>query len=73
MSHEFSHAPDHMPLLLQIGKDNRLQGCVARGFKFEEVWLLSDECEELVGEAWGRSGGEGAFWSIPAIKFCIVG
>jgi len=24
VSHEFSHALDHMPLLLQIGKDNRL-------------------------------------------------
>lgn len=51
MSHEFLHASDHMPLLLQIGKDNRLQRCVAWGFKFEEVWLLSKECEELVGEA----------------------
>ncbi|XP_075669880.1 uncharacterized protein LOC142639613 [Castanea sativa] len=60
VSHEFSHASDHMPLLLQIGKDNRLQGRVARGFKFEEVWLLSEECEDLVGEAWGRSGGGGA-------------
>lgn len=51
MSHEFLHASDHMPLLLQIGKDNRLQRRVAWGFKFEEVWLLSKECEELVGEA----------------------
>ena len=73
VSHEFSHALDHMPLLLQIGKDNRLQGRVAQGFKFEEIWLLSEECEELVGEAWGRSRGEGAFWSVLAIKFCIVG
>ncbi|XP_075636847.1 uncharacterized protein LOC142609101 [Castanea sativa] len=31
----------------------RLRG---KSFKFEEVWLLSNECEEAVKEAWGRSG-----------------
>ena len=29
-----------------------------RSFKFEEAWLLSNECEEVVKEAWERSGDE---------------
>ena len=57
VSHIFSHASNHMPLILQIGMDNRFQGRMARGFKFEERWLLEEECGIVVEEAWGWMGG----------------
>ena len=57
VSHIFSHDLNHMPLILQTGMDNRFQGRMARGFKFEERWLLEEECGIVVEEAWGRMGG----------------
>ena len=36
-------------------QQRRLRG---RSFKFEKAWLLSNECEEVVQEAWGRSVDE---------------
>ena len=54
VSHKFSHALDHLPINLQTGMDNRFQGRIARGFKFEEIWLLDEDCEKVVEDAWGR-------------------
>ncbi|XP_075662942.1 uncharacterized protein LOC142632422 [Castanea sativa] len=56
VSHKFSHASDHLPILLQTGRDNRFHGRIARGFKFEEVWLLDEDCEKVVEDAWDRMG-----------------
>ena len=57
VSHIFSHASDHMPLILQTRMDNSFQGRIARGFKFEEQWLLEEECGNVVEEAWVQMGG----------------
>ena len=51
MSHKLSHASNHLPIILQTEMDNRFQGRIARGFKFEEVWLLDEECENVVEDA----------------------
>ena len=51
VSHKLSHASDHLPIILQTEMDNRFQGRIARGFKFEEVWLLDEECENVVEDA----------------------
>jgi len=40
LTHLFSHASDHAPLLLQTMTDHRLRGRGANDFKFEEAWLL---------------------------------
>ena len=40
VSHKFSYASDHMPI-------------IAQGFKFEEQWLLDEDCGNVVEEAWG--------------------
>ena len=40
VSHLFSHASDHIPILLRTMNDRRLRGRGAGGFKFEESWLL---------------------------------
>ena len=36
--------------------DRRLRGRGAGGFKFEESWLLWDDCEEVVHKAWTKGG-----------------
>jgi len=56
VSHLFSHAFDHIPILLTTMNDRRLKGRGASGFKFEECWLLWDDCEEAVLEAWTKGG-----------------
>ena len=40
VTHLHSHASDHLPLILQTQKNQRLRAQGARGFKFEEAWLL---------------------------------
>lgn len=59
MSHKCAHASDHLPIILQIGMDNRFQGRITSGFKFEEVWLLDEDCENVVEDAWGQILGCG--------------
>ena len=39
--------------------DRRLKGRGAGGFKFEESWLLWDDCKEAVLEVWTK-GGQGS-------------
>ena len=60
VSHIFSHASDHMPLILQTGTDSNFHGRIARGFKFEERWLLEEDCGNVVDEAWAQMGGAGS-------------
>ena len=56
VSHLFSHASDHIPILLTTMNDRRLRGRGASGFKFEECWLLWDDCEKAMGGAWTKGG-----------------
>ena len=57
MTHLFSHASNHRPLILQIKKDWRNKIRMSRAFKFEESWLLWEDCERIVMEAWHNAGG----------------
>ena len=52
VTHLFSHASDHLPIILQtkIVRHTNLRS--KNGFKFEEAWLLWDDCEDVVHEAW---------------------
>ena len=59
VSHVFSHASNHIPILLRIMNDRRLKGRGASGFKFKESWLLWDDCKETVLEVWTK-GGQGS-------------
>ena len=52
----FSHAFDHLPILLTTMNDRRLRGRRVGSFKFEECWLLWDDCEEAMLEAWTKGG-----------------
>ena len=56
--HLTSHASDHLPIILQYQICKRHETKGSQGFKFEESWLLWDECEEVIKEAWAK-GGEG--------------
>ncbi|KAL4637806.1 hypothetical protein ACB092_03G102900 [Castanea dentata] len=56
VTHLFSHASDHRPLVLQI-KEWGNKSRMSRAFKFEESWLLWEDCERVVSEAWDNVGG----------------
>ena len=59
VTHLYPHALDHLPIVLQTEhlRTRRSQG--QKGFKFEESWLLWEECEEVVREAWAASESVG--------------
>lgn len=52
--HISSHASDHIPILLQTrtASDFRTRG--PKGFRFEEAWLLLEDCEATVCDAWKK-------------------
>lgn len=54
ITHLFSHASDHHPLVLQTKSYWRIQSNGTQAFKFEESWLLWDDCEKMVFEAWNN-------------------
>ena len=54
VSHLFSHASDRIPILLRTMNDKRFRGRGVGGFRFEESWLLWDDCEEVVHEVWTK-------------------
>ena len=61
ITHIISHALDHLPLILQNHVTQRRTVRGERGFKFEEAWLLWDDCTKVVQDAWENSvGGESA-------------
>ena len=45
---------DHRPLLLQTSDEGGLRNRGVQSFKFEEKWLLWEECEKIVAEAWSK-------------------
>ncbi|XP_050241136.1 uncharacterized protein LOC126690037 [Quercus robur] len=69
VSHLFSHASDHLPILLKTMKDRQVRGRGFGGFKFEENWLLWDDCEEVVTKAWAKGGGDTL--GLRGVKDCI--
>ena len=48
VSHLFNHASNHIHILLTTMNVRQLRGRGAGGFRFEECWLLWDDCEEAV-------------------------
>ena len=72
LTHGFSHASDHVPIFLQTGTDRDFKGRGSCGFKFEESWLMWDDCEGVVMDSWVNSGGEvgGLSAMVDKIKGC---
>ena len=56
-THPFSHASVHLPIILQTKNAWRTNSRSTKGFKFEEAWLLWDDCEGVIQDAWSRQGG----------------
>ena len=57
VTHIVSHSSDHLPLILQNQVPPKLSHKGRRWFKFEEAWLLWDDCEKVIQEAWVNSEG----------------
>jgi len=75
VTHLVSHASNHLPLIMQTRSDKEFRNRGTRGFKFEESWLLWDDCEKTVKENWiSRSGSDSALVAIQEkINECGVG
>ena len=58
MTHLSSHASDHLPIVLSVQSSRKSGYKGQKSFKFEEAWLLFDDCEEVIKDAWERSGAE---------------
>lgn len=56
VTHLFSHAFDHRPLLLLAILALRCRGRSTRLFRFEEAWLMRDDCKKVINEAWSSAG-----------------
>ncbi|XP_030943673.1 uncharacterized protein LOC115968415 [Quercus lobata] len=54
--------------MFPTGTDNNFQGRIARGFKFEERWLLEEDCGNVVDEAWAQTGGADSPMAIVSAK-----
>ena len=60
VTHLSSHALDHLPIILQTKTSKFRLARSNMGFKFEESWLLWEECEAVVHEGWNKMGGTGS-------------
>ena len=50
VTHLPPHESDHLPIILQTEHLKPRKG--RKGFMFEEKWLLWEDCEEVMSEAW---------------------
>ncbi|KAK9992710.1 hypothetical protein SO802_027695 [Lithocarpus litseifolius] len=68
--HLSTHASDHLPILLQV--QSFVPQRRERRFKFKEAWLLMEECEVTVKEAWnsGLVGEQGLASILKKIQVC---
>ena len=58
ITHLSSHASDNVPIILQTKSAAKWlpKGC--HGFKFEESWLLWDDCESMIKGALVKASDE---------------
>ncbi|XP_050271048.1 probable protein arginine N-methyltransferase 6 isoform X2 [Quercus robur] len=52
ITHLSTHVSDHLPIMLQVQSFQQQRQQRGRSFKFEEAWLLSNECE--TNSTWTR-------------------
>lgn len=57
------HRSDHAPILLCTNK-HPVDGCEEKLFRFESLWLSSDECRRVVSDAWQDSVGDNITFRI---------
>lgn len=54
VTHLFSHASDHLPLILHSKMDREYRVRGSWRSKFEESWLLWEDCETVIRESWAK-------------------
>lgn len=56
VTHLFSHASDHQPIILHAQTALRCCGKSTRSFRFEGAWLMRDNYDKVINEAWSLMG-----------------
>ena len=57
VTHLHSHASNHLPIVLQTKPARNQNIRNTRSFQFEESWLLWEDCEAVVQDAWNKRDG----------------
>ena len=72
VTHLSSHASDHALIILQTRTGRKFQDRRNYGFKFEESWLLWNDCEAVVKDAWEKNsdGSSTLATTKKKIKLC---
>ena len=58
VTHLPPHASDHLPILVHVHGSKKIRQRGQRSFKFEEAWLLSNQCEGVIKTAWEMGGSD---------------
>ena len=48
VTHLFSNSSDHRPIIFHVRTALRCHGKSTRSFRFEEAWLIRDDCEHVI-------------------------
>lgn len=46
---------DHKPILIELIERDEEKSKGYQGFKFESKWMLDEECNDIIKEAWGEN------------------
>lgn len=71
ITHRARISSDHPPIVIQADCSTNNTRNRVRPYRFEAIWLSSDECEEVVCQAWTYSFQNQAEQQVgPKIQWC---
>lgn len=73
VTHLSSHASDHIPIILQTKSAAKWRPKGCHGFKFEESWLLWEDCESVIKGAWEKASVEATTMVVAKRKIEVCG
>ena len=73
VTHLSTYTSDHIPIILHIKCSGKWQAKGSHGFKFEELWLLWDDCEEVIKAAWEKGNNEATTLGVAKQKITACG
>ena len=73
VTHLSTHTSDHIPSILQVKCAEKWRAKGSHGFKFEESWLLWEDCEEVIKAAWEKGNNEATELGVAKQKITDCG
>ncbi|XP_057745491.1 uncharacterized protein LOC130963384 [Arachis stenosperma] len=57
IQHLIRYKSDHCPILLDLYGESKRRKNSQHRFRFEELWLINEDCDRIVEEAWNERTG----------------